>query len=98
MEWKNEDERAKFANKVCLLQVKHYCYDFYEAADNLEDIYQMFDENVRNIYELIDTQIPLFVLYELIHLDKDDWLLEVLKITKQEAIDQVILDCISFYK
>jgi len=66
------DERSKFANKVCKLLVNKYRGNAEVATHFLTPIYDDFEEHVRNIYELIDTEIPLFALYELLREDAKD--------------------------
>jgi hypothetical protein len=62
---KNLDSRAAFANRVCSLLIDRYSGDINIAVEELNPIYNDFYDNVRNIYELIDTEIPLFALFEL---------------------------------
>ena len=59
------DERSKFANAVCKLLVQANGRSISAAVSNLKPIYDHFEIHIRNIYELIDTEIPLFKLYEL---------------------------------
>jgi len=62
----NQDPRAEFANEVCQLMINDCNGDFEKASKKIarfKDVH--FEENVRNIYELIDNQIPLFALYDL---------------------------------
>lgn len=62
----NLDFRSDFANDVCKLLVDKYNGDYMEAVKNIDNIYEHFFDNVRNIYELVDNEIPLFALYELL--------------------------------
>ena len=58
-------DRSQFANDVCQLLVDKHNGDFNEAVKHVEPIYNHFEEHVRNVYELIGNEIPLFALYEL---------------------------------
>jgi len=76
------DERAAFANAVCqLLYDKHYG-NLDVLATVVEPIYNNFQGCVRNIYELIGSQIPLFALYELKTYGAKNW-----DFTKKEYAD-----------
>lgn len=66
-------ERAKFANDVCQLLVNANQRCITTALANVKPIYDHFEEHVRNVYELIDTEIPLFALHELMTLPPDNW-------------------------
>jgi len=67
--YKELDDRSKFANKVCqLLLNKHQFSTFGDISDLVEEIKEIkeyFEEHVDNIHELVDSEIPLFALYEL---------------------------------
>lgn len=69
----NIDERSQFANAVCKLICAKVNFNFDKAFNEIENIYNHFDNHVRNVYELVDTEIPLFALYELLELGKDNW-------------------------
>jgi hypothetical protein len=58
------DYRSEFANDVCRLLLKAKGFNFISNED-IEPIYNHFEDHVRNVYELIDSEIPLFALYEL---------------------------------
>jgi hypothetical protein len=98
MNWTNEDERAIFANYVCRQHLEIYKFDVYEAAVNLRNIYKMFHDNVRNIYELTTEQLPLFALHELIQSNNlDDWCDSVLAKPKEDVVLDLVFDCNIFY-
>jgi hypothetical protein len=67
------DNRARFANSVCQLLVNSKNGDLNESLQDVGSLYKEFECNVRNIYELIDSQIPLFALYELTTNGADNW-------------------------
>ena len=60
-----EEHRADFANRVCQLVYSKCGNDIEKAVKEIEPLYNDFEENVRNIYELIGRYIPLFAYYEL---------------------------------
>ena len=60
-----EEHRADFANRVCQLVYSKCSNDIEKAVKEIEPLYDDFEENVRNIYELINSSIPLFAYYEL---------------------------------
>jgi hypothetical protein len=65
------DYRAEFANYICKLLVdKHGSPE--EAVKHFEEASIHLHENVRNIYELISSEIPLMALYDLKHVEPDD--------------------------
>jgi len=61
----NLSYRAEFANDVCKLLVKNHNNDIELSIQHVEKIYNYFEEYVRNIYEIIGDEIPLFALYRL---------------------------------
>ncbi len=90
------NERSIFANLVCQLLVDKYDKNITKALKNVELIYNYFEIYVRNIYELIDTEIPLFSLYDLVRLGKDNWGFddEEYKTNKQKALRA----CVNYYR
>jgi hypothetical protein len=69
----NQDQRAEFANDVCQLIIDKHHGVIEAAAGSLKKIRAYFNENVRNIYELVDSEIPLFALYELMNNGADNY-------------------------
>jgi len=69
MEYKREDisDKAEFANKVLDLIFQKHDGNLTRIIEDKHfiEIYNYFQEYVRNIYEVIDTDIPLFYYYEL---------------------------------
>lgn len=90
------DERSKFANDVCQLLVDASDKSIITSLERIEEVYNHFEEHVRNVYELIDSEIPLFRLYDLVRLDKDNWGYSEAeyKTNKQIALKA----CVSYYK
>jgi hypothetical protein len=71
--FEEHDDRAKFANRVCKLLIQASDKDYEKAVKQLDDIYEFFQEHVRNVYELIWHEIPLFGLYELYKYEPSNW-------------------------
>ena len=67
------NERSVFANLVCKLLVEKHKGDLTLSVNELKPIYDAFFDNVRNIYELVDKEIPLFALFELFTRTKESW-------------------------
>ncbi len=59
------EHRADFANRVCKLVYNKCENDIEKAVKEIEPLYDDFEENVRNVYELIGSYIPLFAFFEL---------------------------------
>ena len=92
------DPRSVFANRVCKLYLKgkkplHIMVD---ELDEFGLIYNDFEEFVRNIYELIENEIPLFALYELSKHGASNW-----GFSKEEynnARERTIKACEKYYE
>jgi len=67
------DYRADFANRVLKLIYQKHKGDLYLANLEAEPFYEDFEELIRNIYELVDTQIPMYSYYRLVKYGKDNW-------------------------
>ena len=94
-DFKEHDDRSHFANTICKVLVEKSNNDIDLSVNNIKKIYDYFEEYVRNVYELIDEEIPLFALYELKTQKPDNW-----DFTEQEyndAIDRTYKACITFY-
>ena len=89
------DERSEFANAVCKLIVDKNNGNLINSLNEVGDIYDMFFISVRNIYELVDSEIPLFALYELHNFGADNLGLtpEEFKQAKQSSM----LACSEYY-
>ena len=65
-DFENLDGRSIFANKICkLIYDKNNC-DLDESIKEAETYFFYLDEYVRNIYELVDSEIPLYSYYQLL--------------------------------
>lgn len=64
--FKRLDGRSTFANRVLKLIYQKHNGNIDAAIIEAEPFFVDFKEYVRNIYELISTQIPLYRYYELL--------------------------------
>ena len=94
---KQHDERSNFANTVCKCLVQANNRSIAAALSNLKPIYDHFKIHVRYIYELIDTEIPLFKLYEL-HKPGYTEIFDLEKEELQEMIVDATEACEKFYR
>lgn len=66
--------RSEFANRVCkLLYDKYGDIDKAINSNEAKELFNDFEENIRNIYELVDIEIPLYAYYNLMKYGKDNW-------------------------
>jgi hypothetical protein len=95
-DFEKHDSRSNFANYACRLFIKGNNFSIYSS--NFEDIqylFDYFDEHVRNIYELISSEIPLFGLYQLKKYGKENWGFS--EEEYNEALSQTYEACEKFY-
>ena len=59
------EHRADFANRVCKLVYNSCDNDIERAFTEIKAYHDYFEDNVRNIYELVFKYIPLFAYYEM---------------------------------
>jgi hypothetical protein len=100
----NQDERAVFANQV----LKLLWYRYTRITDNplanphflieLKSIYRAFDEHVRNIYEIIDDQIPLFAYYQVLKDGHNGYNMWEEFESKEDALAVIESCCVSIYR
>lgn len=91
------DGRSIFANLICKSIYKLHNGDIDTAIKNKETI-KIFDgleDNVKNIYELIEFEIPLFAYYRLLKYKASNWDMDKKEYTK--AINNTKQACIDFY-
>lgn len=89
------DPRVVFANNVCKIVVQKNGGDIDKSLNDIKGIYDGFEGNVRNIYQFIDSKIPLFALYDLKRHGADNFCM-----TEQEyedAISRTNNACVSYY-
>ena len=58
-------EREGLANLVCRNLYRLYEGQYNKLEPELKELFDGFEVNVKNIYELVDEEIPLFALYRL---------------------------------
>lgn len=93
--FENLDPRSKFANDICQLVIDKHHGDFEKSLVEIKPIYNHFENHVRNVYELINKEIPLFTLYELITHGKDNY--GITEYEYQEAINITKQACNTYY-
>ncbi len=97
----NMDSRAEFANDV--LQLLYDKYDGDIENDNfleeLKSLYNQFEEYVRNIYETIIDDIPLFLYHDYLEArGQDDIYCERFEdMSLPDIIEAVKAECHEFY-
>lgn len=91
----DELSRSDFANLVCKLLVDNCEGSLDRALDKIEPFYENFFEHVRNIYEEVQDEIPLFALYELLKYEKDNW--DFTEEEYQEALERTRDACTEYY-
>lgn len=64
-------DRADFCNKVFDIIVQKNDYDIDLSLKEAEPLFEYFDEYVYDVYEVIDSEIPLWQLHNLL-LHKED--------------------------
>lgn len=87
--------RAGFANSVCKLIYNQSGNDIEKAIKNGESIFTDFNEYVRNIYELVDSYIPLIAYYELKKHGADNYGFS--EEEYQEALNKTKAGCEKYY-
>ena len=96
----DNDYRSDFANYICKLLVdKHGTPE--EAVKHLEEASSYLHEHVRNIYELISSEIPLLALYDLTlcpnhEADPDNW--DFTQEEYDQALSRTLEACEKYYK
>jgi len=88
------DPRSEFANKIADLMIENCGGNILTAAEGAEGIFEMFNENIRNAYE-ITWECPLFSLHEYNSLGRENY-----GLTTEEfggAIKDIIKACNEYY-
>jgi hypothetical protein len=67
------DERSIFANRIFKLIYEKNNGDLDKSIEEAEPYFNDLEEFVRNIYELIYTQIPLYAYYKLLKYGKNNY-------------------------
>lgn len=90
-----KEYRARFANRVCKLVYNKCENDIEKAVKEIELLYNDFEINVRNVYELIDSHIPLFAFFELKKHGADNYRFNDKEYS--EAIENAKKACTDYY-
>lgn len=80
------DYRSIFANRILKLIYEKHSGDLDKAIIEAESFFNDFQEIIDNIYELIDTEIPLYHYYQLLKYGFENW-----SITEEEYKTQIEL-------
>jgi hypothetical protein len=70
----NLDDRSKMANMMLKLIYQKHNGDLYKCLPEVRKLKCYLEEHVRNIYEVIDEQVPLIRYYDLMLLSGDKYL------------------------
>ncbi|EQA7786790.1 hypothetical protein ACX818_001384 [Acinetobacter baumannii] len=94
------DDRAIFANKVLKLIYQKYNGNFSSITfqNEVKDIKIYFDEYVRNIYEVIDTEIPLFAWANYLNYGFDKSMWDEGEMTEEEWKQIIFSACKKYYE
>lgn len=97
----NMDSRAEFANNVLQLLYDKYDGDIENTnfLEELKSLYNQFEEYVRNIYETITDDIPLFLYHDYLEArGPDDIYCERFEdMSLTDIIESVKVECHDFY-
>jgi hypothetical protein len=85
-------DKAKFANEVCKLLLYKYEGSISDAAHNAGDVYKYFKES---LYEVVDTEVPLFWLHELLSSDPSDYYMTTERWDTE--VTQAKIACVNYY-
>lgn len=70
---KNLDDRSVFANKICKLIYEKHDGDLIKSVEEATSYFVYLEQFVRNIYECIDSEVPLYAYYQLLEYGADNW-------------------------
>lgn len=90
------DYRSVFANKICKLFIDKHNGDIFAAVNDFKELNADIHHFIRNVYELVDCEIPLMGLFDLSSYGPDNW-----DFTEQDYNDakvRAIDACREFYK
>lgn len=90
------DERSIFANRICKLLFDKHSGNLEKAIEEAEPYFNELEEFVRNIYELVETEIPLYAYHRLLKYGADNWGFE--ESEYQEKLIRTREACITYYK
>lgn len=90
------DARSVFANRICKLLYEKHDGDLDKAIEEAEPFFDELELFVRNIYELVDSEIPLYAYYQLLEYKADNWHFD--ENEYQEKIENTRLACKLYYE
>lgn len=94
------DDRAVFANIACKLLYQKYNGQFSSVTfqNELRILRSYFEEYVRNIYEVIHDEIPLFAWADYLRYgyDKDQWCDDT-ELTEEQYVKIIFDACKKYY-
>lgn len=93
------DPRAEFANTVFTMLYQKYNGNFKSVAFQLEakQLYYYFDEYCRNIYEVIDNQIPMMAWVRYLNYGYDPTMFDEGEMTEEKWLDRIYTACKKYY-
>ncbi len=92
---KPQERRSIFANRICKLLYEKHNGNLDDAIIDGERIFSGFNTYVRNIYELVDSEIPLIAYYELKKYGADNYGFSQAEF--EQAIDNTKIACVQYY-
>lgn len=95
-DFENLDDRSVFVNMICKLIFDKHNGDLDNAIIEAEPYFCGMEEYIRNIYELTDTEIPLYAYYRLLRYGAVNWGFE--DDEYQEKITKTIDACRLYYQ
>jgi hypothetical protein len=94
-DFKKLDERSVFANKILKLIYEKHDGNLDDALKEAEPYFNDLEYFVSNIYELVETQIPLYAYFRLLKYGAENFGLN--EIEYQETIGKTIDACVLYY-
>ena len=99
-ELKRLDSRSDLANRTCYLIYDMFDGDAHRACTFGERFYGDWEDNIRNFYELVEDEIPLYALYKLSLCKNETGFqseYDLEDMTYEEAIRKTIEACDLYY-
>lgn len=91
----NLDRRSVFANKICSLLVSKHNGNIDAALEDFKPLNAEIHNYIRNVYELVDCEIPLMGLFDLLCYPPDNWDFTIEE--HQSAIERAYEACSKMY-
>lgn len=90
------DERSEFANRVCKLLYEKHNGDLDKASEEGKPFFSGMEEFIRNIYELVETEIPLYAYHRLQEYGPANYGFD--EVEYKTALNNVKKACIDYYE